>query len=257
MLAQRFFEMSQRQSSGVLRRDLGRLTQRSKCGANAALGVVKPFPNAIWRGIRKPAFQTLKGPEFIVTTDRMLQKRPQAVGCEEQAFDLVGHPNAEGSSAASRPISITAEDASGTHRFLALVLVVVATQKSVPNEVSNPLAMRASDRFQRGTSRLEFLQRTADPPTHNSLPPGTIQSEPLYGVHPQQNRHTNRRTKEAGQRQGTMSMTREAGCKVGAGGAECCMRGLARDAWGKTSAAGASLAKLRVQRTNGTGTTIR
>ena len=85
---------------------------------------------------------------FIVRANSICQKRPQAICRQEQAFDLIGHPNAESSSAASRPVSITAEDASRTNRLLTHVLLVVATQKAVANEGSNLFAMWTSGDFQ-------------------------------------------------------------------------------------------------------------
>lgn len=170
MLPERFFEMGQRQFSRLPACNIRRLRQGSNCRTNDALGLAESLPDAIRRGIGESALEIPEGPEFIVAADRLFQKRPQAVRGQEQAFDLVGRPKAEGSTAASRSISIAAIDTCRANRFLKLVFLVVATQKTVPDEVPHPFAMRTSRRFQRGEKLLDFLLGAADSSTHDSLP---------------------------------------------------------------------------------------
>ena len=67
---------------------------------------------------------------------------------KEQLFDFVGDPDAEGSPTARGPMSVTAEDTSGTHRFVPLMILIIATQKAVLDEGSHHLAMWTGSGFE-------------------------------------------------------------------------------------------------------------
>ena len=110
-----------------------------------------------------------KSLELIAGEDGLFEKRPQVVGSEEESFDFVGCPNAEGSSAAGCPQAIIAEDAPSADRLLTRMLLVIASGKPVPNQASHLLAMRAGPCFQLGEHPLHFLRGTTNQPTHDSL----------------------------------------------------------------------------------------
>lgn len=82
-------------------------------------------------------------------------------------LDFVGHPNAESPPTASGSTSVTAEDSSGTQRFVQLMILIIAAQKAVPDEASHSLAMRTGGNFKLGQQIVDILRRRTDPATHN------------------------------------------------------------------------------------------
>ncbi len=148
MLIKRGLEMSKREFRRMAGFNLRRFATWRERSADAALKCLKAFPDAIRRRITQTAFQIPEGLQFIVRANSICQKRPQAICRQEQPLDLIGHPNAEGPAATGRSISITAEDASRPNRLLTHVLLVIATKKAVPNQISNLFAVRTSADFQ-------------------------------------------------------------------------------------------------------------
>ena len=81
-------------------------------------------------------------------------------------FDFVGDPNAEGASTARGPMSVTAEDSSGTHRFVSLMMLIIAPQEAVLDEGSHDVAMGTRSQLELGAQHVDFGFRRTDPVTH-------------------------------------------------------------------------------------------
>lgn len=133
MLGKRLLEMRQGELSGIVRRDPGWFAQSSQRRADGGLGAQKSFPDSVGGRITQSAVECPKGGPFIVGLSGLRKKRPQVVSAEKQSPDLIGHPDAKGSSAAFAPFSVTAENPYGADSFLELVFRIVAAQKAVPD----------------------------------------------------------------------------------------------------------------------------
>lgn len=169
MIAERRFEMSQGEFRRLFRNDLWRFAHRAERQADRALGFEKSLPDSVRRGIAQSAVEIAEGLQFVARGRALLQKGPQALGGQEQAFDLLRPPDAEGPSAAGRPISIAAEDPPAANRFLALMFIVVAAEEPVADQVANALAMRARRRLQLRHDRFEFLLGLANSHEHDPV----------------------------------------------------------------------------------------
>ena len=165
------FEMSERELGRLPGDDLWRLAQVAQCGADRGLGLIESLPNAVGRGIVQSAFEATERLQFTAGFYHLLEKLPQVVGGEEESFDFVSDPNAEGSSTAVGPISIVAEDTPRADSFPAQLVLVIATQKPVSNQASDLFAMRTSRHFQLVEHLLDFLFGTTNPLPHDSLTP--------------------------------------------------------------------------------------
>jgi hypothetical protein len=170
MLLESLLQMSQRELRRAVRIDPRWLAQSGQRRSDGSLSVEKSSPDAIRGGIAQSAVELSKGVEFVFCVGGVIQEPPQAVGVEKQTFDFVGDPNGEGPSAASRLVSITAEDARGPHRFVPLMWLVAA-QEAVFNEASHGLAVRARGDFEPGKKIIDFLPGRKDPATHDQLSP--------------------------------------------------------------------------------------
>ncbi|MAD80198.1 MAG: hypothetical protein CMJ50_05040 [Planctomycetaceae bacterium] len=171
MLFECRFEMSKCEFRRMLGRVLRRFAEGAQRGADRTLGLVESFPDAVRRGITQSASEALERLPPIAGEDGLPEKLPQAVGVQEESFDFVGDPQAEGSSAASGTIPIAAEDTPSTDCLLAQMHGIKSSQESVANQVSNLFAMRTSRHFQRDEQCIDIVLRTANPPTHDWLPP--------------------------------------------------------------------------------------
>lgn len=173
MLLERRLEMSE----GKLRRlaggDLRRFAQSTQGRADRGLGLEKTLPDSVRCGIAESALEALESLPYIAAERGLLEKLPQAVGSQQETFDLVGGPNTEGTSAAAGAVPIVTEDAPGADRFPLQMHRVIASQKAVADEESNLFAMRTGGCFQLVENRLDFLLGTTNPPTHDSLPSRT------------------------------------------------------------------------------------
>jgi hypothetical protein len=98
--------------------------------------------------IAQSAVEIAESLQFVTAVDGLFQKRPQAFGSQEQAFDSVGPPDAESSPAAGRSISIAAKNPLSANRLVTSVLLVVTAQEPVADQIANALAMRARRQFQ-------------------------------------------------------------------------------------------------------------
>lgn len=213
MLVERGQQMSECEFGWLPGRDLGRPAQGAQRGADRALGLVKSLPDAVGCGIAQSAFEASESLQLIAGEDGLLEKRPQAVGGQEESPDFISHPHAEGSSAAGGPIAIVAENTPRADCFPTQLLLVIAPQKAVPDQASDLFAMRTSRNFQLVEHLFDFLFGTTNPATHDSL----TKREPLYGANVVQILET----PSAAMRGGVGCMKREAGCGDGLQGAGC------------------------------------
>ena len=170
MLVECRFEMSECELGRLPRRNLRRLAQGGQGGADLALSSVESLPDAVRCGIAQSAFEASERLEFIAAAYCLPKKLPQTVGIQKQSFDFIGSPNAERSSAAGGTIPIAAEDPPSADCLLAQLLLVIASQYAVADQISNLFAMRTSRCFQLVERGIDFLLRTANPPTHDWLP---------------------------------------------------------------------------------------
>jgi len=160
--------------------------------------------------------KALESLAYIAAERGLLEKLPQAVGREQETFDLVGGPNTEGTFAAAGAISIAAEDAPGADRFPAQMHRVIASQKAVADEESNLFAMGTGGCFQLVENRLDFLLGTTNPLTHDSSPSRAARPQAIHETNPPCGPVSQIAVRH--KRRGMMSITREAGCKVRAAG---------------------------------------
>ena len=130
MLFECRFEMSEGELRRLPRRNLRRLAQGGQGGADRALSSVESLPDAVRRGFAQPALEASERLEFIAGEDGLSEKLPQTVGIQKQSFDFIGSPNAERSSAAGSPTSITTEDTPRADRFPAQMLLGHSLAKS-------------------------------------------------------------------------------------------------------------------------------
>lgn len=79
-----------------------------------------------------------------------MKELPQAVGGKKQVLDFISGPDAEGSPATRGSIAVGAEDARRTNRFLELLMLGIAPQKTVFDEATRFLAMRTGSDFKLG-----------------------------------------------------------------------------------------------------------
>lgn len=164
------FDMSEGECRRLLRRDVRRFAQRVERRPDRALGLVKSLPDAVRCGIAQSAAEVPKSLELIPADHSLLEKRPQAIRSQQEASDLAGEPDAKGSSTASRTIPIATKDAVSADRLFTQMILVVATQDPVADQMSHTSAMRTSLRFQIVKYRLDFLLSTTNLSTHNSNP---------------------------------------------------------------------------------------
>lgn len=172
-------EMRQSELGGVVGGGLGRRAQTGERRAEGGLSLGKSFPDPIRGGVAQAALEGSEGRQFIVGRGGPGQKCPQAVGAEKQAPDLVGHPDAEGSSAAGGPMAVTAEDARGAQSLVELVFLIVAAQEAVLDQASHLLAMGTRGDLELGVEGLDFLRRRADPATQDWHSPSQLKMLPV------------------------------------------------------------------------------
>ena len=132
----------------VLRRGLGRTADGGQRDSDGGLGLSKSPPDPIGSRLAHVAVELAKGLQFVVGADGTLEKPPELVRAEIQPFDLVGNPNAEGTTTPAGTVSIAAEDASGADRGVLDVSLLEATDETVPIEGPGHFAMGTGGDFQ-------------------------------------------------------------------------------------------------------------
>ena len=100
----------------VFRRQLGWRAAVDECGADLALAVAEPLPDAQPGPVAQMAGAAANGGEDAVG-DGALQEAPQGGGGQAEASDFVGQPDGEGSPAAGTCLAVAAKDAAGSEGF--------------------------------------------------------------------------------------------------------------------------------------------
>src|SRR5690606_20927813 len=94
--------------------ELGRRANSGESRADRGLGFEKSSPDSVGCRVAHAAIERSEGLAFVVGLSGLAEKHPELLGTEEQTLDLIGAPNAEGSSTAAVSISIATEDTLGT-----------------------------------------------------------------------------------------------------------------------------------------------
>jgi len=130
-----------------LGRQFRRLALLPKRRADLALAEVESFPDPLHLPVTQVAVDMADGRDHAAG-DNGLEKRPQTAGREAQPSDFVREPDAECPPATFAIVAVAAEDPPGANRFFLRAALIIATQKTVPNQQANRLAMRARRRLE-------------------------------------------------------------------------------------------------------------
>ncbi len=155
-----------------LGRQLRRRTASAQGGADLALSVVEPFPNALPGPLAQLAIEGAAGGEDA-GGDSALQEPPQGAGGQAEPSDFVGEPDAESPPATGTCVAVAAKDPPGAHRLSPRAALVESAQEAVPDQRADHLAMRAGRLFDPFRNRRPFLG-TAEKPSllpHGTMPP--------------------------------------------------------------------------------------
>ena len=120
---------------------VGRRAASEECGADVALAVVEPLPDALPGPVAQMAVGGADGGEDAVG-DGVLEEAPQTGGGQAEASDFVGDPDAEGPPAAGPCVAVAAKDPPGAEGLSLGAAVVKTVQKAVLNESADDLAVR-------------------------------------------------------------------------------------------------------------------
>ncbi len=167
MMLEGCFKMSEREFGGVLRRDIGRSTHGVDRRAYRTLGFVESLPDAVGCRITQFAGKTSESLHFVAAGRRLFEECPQGISSQEQSPDLVGQPNAKGSSTAGRPMTIATENAVCADRVVMLMSFVVATQNPMTDQISHTFTMRTSRCLELFEHCGNFLLSGTNLPAHN------------------------------------------------------------------------------------------
>jgi len=150
-------QMSEHMGRGsVSRGPMGRRAAAQESRADHALAEVKPFPDAQQGPVAQLAVAGAEGGANAVG-DGVLEKAPQAGGCQAETSDFVGGPDAEGAAAAGPSLAVAAKDPPGAEGFTVGVAVVKTVQKAMANESADSLAVRTGGQLEVFGNGLPFL----------------------------------------------------------------------------------------------------
>ena len=127
------------------RRLLGKRKAIRQGRANRTLSQVEASPDPLPRAVAALAVCVAEGGRNG-PGDGLDKEPPQDPGCQAQASDFVGEPDAEGAPATAPSIAVAAKDPSRAGHFLLAGLIEPA-QPTMPNEHADRVTMGA--RFQR------------------------------------------------------------------------------------------------------------
>ena len=113
MLPKGFCEMSQSKLCRRVGLDSRWLAQGAQSRSDGDLSTEESSPDAIGSRVTQRALQHAKGLDFVSRVCCVGEKLPKAIGTEEQVFDSISGPEAEGSSASDSKMSVGAEDTNG------------------------------------------------------------------------------------------------------------------------------------------------
>ena len=117
----------------VLRWQFGRRAAPEECGADVALSVVEPFPDALQGPVAEMAVEAADGGEDAVGNGA-LEEAPQAGSGQAEASDFVGEPDGERPPAAGTCLAVAAKDPPGAEGLSLGAALVKTVQKAVANE---------------------------------------------------------------------------------------------------------------------------
>jgi hypothetical protein len=140
---------------------LGRRAPGTQSGADFALALVEPFPDALPGPVAPLAVDGADGSEDAVG-DGTLEEPPQSAGGQAEPSDFVGEPDAESASATAPCLAVAAKDPPRTQRLL-LVALVKSVQKAVPNECADNLAVGTGRLLEPFGHRVPFLGSAVKP----------------------------------------------------------------------------------------------
>lgn len=105
----------------------------------------KRFPNAVRSGVAHVGVEAFEGTSFVTGRGCVSEQLPGLCRVNEEPFDFVGEPNAEGSSTALVSSSVATEDAVGANGLAARVLVLESLKESMSIECPGVVAVRAGN----------------------------------------------------------------------------------------------------------------
>lgn len=139
-----------------------RRTASGQCGAKLALAQAEPHPESLPGAFASPAVGN-DADRRADAGDGGFEESPQRVGGHAQPPNFVGEPDAEGSAAARTRMAIAAEDSPSADRLALRIAFVVAAQKAVSDEGTNPFAMRTRGLLEPLRHRTPFVIAPAKP----------------------------------------------------------------------------------------------
>lgn len=121
---------------------------RAQCGSDGGLGIVETVPNAVRSGVAHVGVEAFEGTSFVTGRGGVSEELPELCRGEEEPFDFVGEPNAEGSSTALVSSSVATKDAVGANGLASRVLALEGLEESMSIERTDVLAVRAGNEFE-------------------------------------------------------------------------------------------------------------
>jgi hypothetical protein len=144
-------------------RQLGRRTHDQQRRADLALAEVKPFPKALPGPLASSAVGDGTARRGDAAGNGALQESPHRMGGHAEPSDFVGEPNAEGTATTGTSIPVAAKHPPGADGLAPRISFVVATQKAMPNQRADDLAMRTRHLLETFANRVPFLLAPAKP----------------------------------------------------------------------------------------------
>lgn len=135
---------------------------RRQGGADLALALVEPFPDALQCPVAQMAVGGADGGGHSAG-DGGFEEPPQTAGSQAQPSDFVGDPDTESAPATRASIAVAAKDPAGPDRFSLAAALVISAQITVPNERADNLAVRTRRLLQPFGNGDPFLVATVKP----------------------------------------------------------------------------------------------
>ncbi len=156
-------DVRRRRSTRGLSRQVGWRTSCRQCGADLALALVEPCPDALPGAFTAPAVSDSADRRGDAAGDGVLEESPQRAGCQAEPSDFVGAPDAERPPATRTGMAVAAKDPPRAHRCSLGVALVVAAQITVANQRADHLAMGTRQQLEPLSQRVPFLGAATKP----------------------------------------------------------------------------------------------
>lgn len=147
---------------GQRQRRLGRRAAAIQGGADLALRLAEPVPDALPGAIAPLAVEGAAGSEDTAGEGN-LEEAPKGARGQAEPPDFVGEPDAERPPAPGTCVPVAAEDAPGAQRRPLGVALVESVQKAVPDQRADHLAVRTGRLFDPLRKRRPLLDTAAKP----------------------------------------------------------------------------------------------